>query len=246
MLTHQMQRSDFLTRIRANIAAAGYHVTVVTGGALPRYAYTIGCTAIVGAEFIFAGGELYSQAQVGEILDALVSHTIQTPDGPHVSIPVDSLGRFSLVPAHTSWSKELLLGAFDYYQQADIPVWQVVPDGPHRTLDVPDMAHVFDADSQPVWQWVARTWQYPIPSESMALTNLPVLFGEKVTEVMRWEADDWELFSGPGPDVPEADRRMVPLGVLIGLDEALERVVNLLVGQGLWRDIEELEWNDWR
>ena len=245
-LIHHMQRSDFLTRIRANIASTGYHVTVVTGGALPRYAYTIGCTATIGAEFVFAGGELYSHAQVGEILDALVSMATQMPGGPPASVPVGALGHFSLVPADASWSKRLLLGAFDYYQQADIPVWQVVPDGLHRTLDVPDMAHAFEVNAQPVWQWVERRWEYPIPSDSMALTNLPVLFGEKVTEIMRWEADDWELFSGAGPDVPPADRRMVPLGVLIGLDKALERAVHLPVGRGLWRDSEELEWNEWR
>lgn len=240
-----MQRSDFLKRISANIASAGYHVTVVTGGALPRYAYTIGCTATVGAEFVFAGGELYSQAQVGEILDAVVSGATQAPNGPPVSVPVGALGHFSLVQADASWSRRLLLGAFDYYPHADISVWQVVPDGPHRTLDVPDMAHVFAVNAQPVWQWVERPWDYPIPSNSMALTNVPVLFGEKVTEVMRWEADDWELFSGAGPEVPAADRRMVPLGVLMGLDKALERVAHLPVGQGIWRDSEELEWHDW-
>ena len=241
-----MQRSDFLKRISANIASMGYHVTVVTGGALPRYAYTIGCTATVGAEFVLAGGELYSQAQVGEILDALVSQASQVSNGPPVSVPVGALGHFSLVKADASWSTRLLLGAFDYYQQADIPVWQVVPDGPHRTLDVPDMAHVFAVDSQPVWQWLVRQWEYPVPSDSMALTHLPVLFGQPATEVMRWETDDWEVFSGAGPDVRKEDRRMVPLGVLVGLDQTLERALYLPVGKGIWRDAVELEWNDWQ
>lgn len=240
-----MQRSDFLQRIRTNIAATGYHITVVTGGAVPRYAYTIGCTATVGAEFVLAGAEWYSTAQVGEILAALVALATQAPDEPPASVSVGALGHFSLVKADASWSTRLLLGAFDYYPHADFAVWQVVPDGPHRTLEVPDMAHVFEVHAQPVWQWVEREWEYPVPRDSMALTNLPVLFGEKVTEVMRWETDDWEIFSGPGPDVPEADRRMVPLGVLIGLDKALERAVHLPVGQGLWRDREELEWKDW-
>lgn len=245
MQTPQMQRSAFLQRIRANIASAGYHVTVVTGGALPRYAYTIGCTATIGAEFVLAGGELYSTAQVGEILDAVVSRATHAPDGLPASVRVGALGRFSLVKADASWSTRLLLGAFDYYPHAGFAVWQVVPDGPHRTLDVPEMARAFEAQAQPVWQWVERAWEYPIPRGSMALTNLPVLFGEKVTEAMRWETDDWELFSGAGPEVPEADRRMVPLGVLIGLDKALERVIYLPVGQGIWREREELEWKDW-
>ena len=240
-----MQRNDFAKRISANIASSGYHVTVVTGGALPRYAYTIGCTASVGAEFILAGGELYSQAQVGEILDALVSQATQAPDGPPVSVSVGSLGHFSLVPADASWSKRLLLGAFDYYQQAALRVWQIVPAAPHRTREIPDMSRVFDVADQPVWQWLARTWAYPVPEDSMAITHVPVLLGEPATEVVRWETDEWEIFAGAGPDVLKEEKRIVPLGVLLGLDRALERAVHLSVGKGLWRETMEGEWHDW-
>ena len=224
---------------------AGYHVTVVTGGALPRYAYTIGCSGTVGAEFILAGGELYSQAQVKEILDALISRATQMPDERVVSIPVGSLGYFSVVQADASWSKLLLLGAFDYYQKTDLRVWQVVPDAPHRTREIPNMSRVFDVADQPVWQWLARPWTYPVPEESMAITHVPVLFGELATEVMRWETDEWEIFAGAGPDVPKEEKRIVPLGVLLGLDSTLERAVHLSVGKGLWRDAVEAEWNDW-
>jgi hypothetical protein len=62
---------------------------------------------------------------------------------------------------------------------------------------------------------------------------------------MRWEVDDWEIFAGAGPEVPAADRRMVPLGVLLGIDPTLEPAVSLPIGKGLWRDIEALEWNEW-
>lgn len=240
-----MQKSDLLNRIRSNIAANGYHITVVTGGALPRYAYTIGGTATVGAEFILAGGERYSQAQVGEIIRALVSQVTLAPDGPHVSIPVGALGHFSLVPADASWSIQLLLGAFDYYQRAALRVWQIVPDAPHRTREIPDMSCVFDAAAQPVWQWLARAWDYPVPEDSMAITQVSVLMGEPATEVIRWETDEWEIFAGAGPDVPAAEKRIVPLGVLLGLDRALERTVHLAIGKGLWRDAAEGEWQDW-
>lgn len=240
-----IERSDFLKRVSVNIASYGYHVTVVTGGGLPRFAYTIGCNETVSAEFVFAGGEYYSQAQIGEIIRAIVSLATEKVDWQHLSIPVGSLGCFSLVPADTSWSKRLLLGAFDYYNQAPLPVWQIMPDGPHCTLDIPDMSHEFAVDSQPVWQWLDRKWDYPIPSDSMALTNLPVLLGETANEVMRWEKDEWEIFCGAGPEVPKEDWRMIPLGVLIGLDKTLERAIHLPVGKGLWRDAVELEWNDW-
>jgi hypothetical protein len=185
-----LQKSDLLTRINLNIASNGYHLTVVTGGALPRFAYTIGCTTTVGAEFAFAGGEYYSQAQVEEIIAAIIAFAAKEPDWQSLSISVGSSGSFSVKKADASWSERLLLGAFEYYNHAPLPVWQILPDGPYRTLDVPDMSHVFEVVSQPIWQWLVRQWEYPIPSDSMALTNLSVLFGEKATEVMRWEKDD--------------------------------------------------------
>lgn len=243
--TPQMQKSDLLQKISANIAATGYHVTVVTGGALPRYAYTIGCTATVGAEFVLAGGERYSQVQVGEIIAALVARATQAPNGPPVSVPVGALGHFSLVRADASWSKLLLLGAFDYYLQAALRVWQIVPDAPHRTREIPDMSRVFDVANQPVWQWLARAWAYPVPEDSMAITHMPVLLGEPATELMRWETDEWEIFAGAGPDVPKEEKRIIPLGVLLGLDSTLEQAVHLSVGQGLWRDALEQEWYEW-
>lgn len=241
-----MQKSDFFRRIRANIATHGYHVTVVTGGALPRYAYTIGGKDLVGAEFIFAGGEAYSQAQVGEILQAFLSWATQAPTWQQATIAAGALGHFSLVPADSSWSQRLLLGAFDYYQPAAIPVWQIVPDSPHRTLDIPDMSTAFDVATQPVWQWLVRSWPYPVPEASMAITHLPVLFGELAREVMRWEQAEWEIFAGPGPEVPKEEMRIVPLGVLLGLDAALARAIHLPVGKGLWREEGEQEWHEWQ
>ena len=79
----------------------------------------------------------------------------------------------------------------------------------------------------------------------MAITQVSVLMGEPATEVIRWETDEWEIFAGAGPDVPAAEKRIVPLGVLLGLDRALERTVHLAIGKGLWRDAAEGEWQDW-
>ena len=52
----------------------------------------------------------------------------------------------------------------------------------------------------------------------MAITHVPVLFGGPATEVVRWGTDEWEIFASAGPDVPKEDRRIVPLGVLLGLE----------------------------
>jgi hypothetical protein len=240
-----LQRSDLLARIKSNIAQTGYHVTVVTGGALPRFAYSIGCTTTLGAEFIFAGGEFYSKNQVKEIIAATISLATTQSAWPDLVVSLGSLGNFSLVKAVTSWSKLLLLGAIDYYPQADLQVWQIMPDQAHHTLEIPAMTQSFDAAAQPVWQWLVRPWEYPIPRQSMAITNLEVLAGAKATEVTRWEEAEWEIFAGAGPDIPKAAMRIVPLGTLLGIDSSLELAVDLEIGAGLWREPVAFDWHTW-
>lgn len=240
-----LQRRNLLARIRSNIDTFGYHVTVVTGGALPRFAYTIGCTTTLGVEFIFAGGEFYSQSQVSEIMAATISVVSIEPDWLTQSVSTDSLGRFSLVKVHPTWAELLVLGAFDYYTQPTLSVWQIVPDSTHYTVDVPTMAEAFDVATQPIWQWLTRKWEYPIPVESMAVTNLLVLAGAKATEVMRWEEAEWEVFAGAGSNIPKADMRIVPLGMLLGIDPSLKAAIYLEVGKGLWRDSLTLDWQSW-
>jgi len=44
----------------------------------------------------------------------------------------------------------------------------------------------------------------------------------------------------------EDDARVVPLGTLLALDPSLEPVMNLAIGEGLWRDGEHGPWNPWR
>jgi hypothetical protein len=240
-----LQRSDLVARISSNIAQFGYHVTVVTGGALPRYAYTIGCSPTLGAEFLFAGGEFYSQSQVREILAATVSAASTAADWLTQPIRTAALGHFSLIQVHASWATLLVLGAFDYYSQSTLPVWQIVPDAAHYTLDVPAMTQPFDEAAQPVWQWLTRQWAYAIPVESMAVTHLLVLRGAKATEVMRWAEEDWEIFAGAAPDIPKADMRIVPLGTLLGIDASLRVAVDLEIEKGLWRDSLALDWQPW-
>jgi hypothetical protein len=240
-----LQRSELLARISSNIAQTGYHVTLVTGGELPRFAYTIGCTTTLGAEFIFAGGEFYSKDQVSEIIAAIISLATGESDWSNRSIRLDELGSFALVKADNSWAKLLALGAFDYYQQADLQMWQIVPDQAHHTLDIPAMAQAFEATAQPVWQWLTRKWEYAVPNNSMAVTNLQVLAGVKATEIMRWEEAEWGIFAGAGPDIPKAEMRIVPLGTLLGIDASLDVAVHLAIEKGLWRDSVTLDWNTW-
>ncbi len=72
-----------------------------------------------------------------------------------------------------------------------------------------------------------------------------VLRGGRITEVMRWEEDQWEIFSRCGPEIPESERRVIPLGVLLEADKSLLPAVDLRVETGFWRDKEESEWHPW-
>ncbi len=92
--------------------------------------------------------------------------------------------------------------------------------------------------------WLHEEWAFPIPRDSVALTDLNALRGMRITEVMRWEHDQWEIFTGPGPGFPESQRRVVPMGVLLAADSSLLPAVELPVGRGYWRDAES-DWNPW-
>ena len=139
-----------------------------------------------------------------------------------------------------------LLGALDYYKVGFINTLQIVPDKEHWTIDVPDLSRPFDAEDQPVWRWLNQDWLLPVPAESSAVTNLDALRGQVLTEVARWEPDQWEMFAGAGPDVVSEDIRVVPLCVLVGNDDSLHKIVSTLgVGEAVWRDAEEKVWHPW-
>jgi hypothetical protein len=96
-----------------------------------------------------------------------------------------------------------------------------------------------------VWQWLTDPWEYAVPDDSVAITNLDALRGKSITEAVRWEEDQWELFAGAGPDVPRDDMRKVPLGTLLAADPTLTAVLGLEIEQGLLRDPADLVWYDW-
>lgn len=238
-------RESFLKVIKENITLHGFHYTVVSGGDVPRFVYTIGCSEKNGVELLFAGGEYYSIVEVDLFLKGVILCINNDVDLTEIRLNVSELGSFRLMQTHPSWAQLLALGVFDYYQNANIDVWQIVPDDAHYTLEIPDTTIAFDIQSNKVWQWLVRDWDYPVPAHATAIVNLPVLFGQPATEVMRWEEDEWEIFSGPGPDVPEEDMRVVALATLIGIDPSIEPVVQLEIKKGCWRENAESEWNEW-
>jgi hypothetical protein len=236
-------KKEALDRIRENITRSGHHVYVVSGGPTPRFAYTIGLSESTGFELILAGAVFYMKDEVVRILNEIGEQVRAQRD--RQILPVPGHGSFTLRKVHSSWATELMLGVFDYYQNHDIPALQIVPDQSHWTLDVPDMSARLSAAAEPVWRWVHEPWTYPVPKDSTAATSLPTLRGERITEVMRWEEDEWEIFAGVGTDVSKDEMRVVPLATLVGADQSLEPAMNLPVGRGLWRDATS-GWHSWR
>jgi hypothetical protein len=233
-----------LAKIRHNIEHSGFHLYIITGGAVPRFAYTIGLRESLGTELVLAGAIYYSADDIKRIV-----HTIreQLRAGKQFKsvLPVEGLGLFTLRQAHNSWTRSLMLGALDYYKVTDILAMQIVPDEHHTTIDVPDISREWSAETEPVWQWLHVPWEYKVPRTSTATTNLDALHGGRITEVTRWEAGEWEMFAGPGLDVSDDEARIVPLGCLLAADPSLVPAVELEHGKGLWRDAEQDDWHPW-
>src|SRR5262247_394084 len=92
---------SLLEVIRANIAKYGHHITLVSGDALPRFAYTIG---IIGVELVFAGGAFYSAEEAQGIINEIAKNLVAASTPDHLTVVVDELGSFSLRQADMSWS----------------------------------------------------------------------------------------------------------------------------------------------
>jgi hypothetical protein len=238
-------KDQFLALIQSNVDKYGYHVTIVYSELEPRYAYTIGLTKIFGFELIFAGGCFFMEDQLFIIFDAIVKELRREMDVKNIGVAISNLGSFSLSKVDPSWSKIMMLGVFDYYKTTHIETFQIIPDSNHRTLDVPDMTQKWNTFSSPIWQWLALEWDYAVPKNSTVVTNLDALYGKAITEVMRWEKNEWEMFAGTGPDVEKIDIRVVSLGTLLGIDKSLYSALQLKVGKGLWRNSILSEWNQW-
>ncbi|MFF5124014.1 DUF4262 domain-containing protein [Dactylosporangium aurantiacum] len=237
-------RRQRLDRMHADIATHGLSVTLVAGGALPRYAYTVGLKDVTGSELIMCGAYQYTSAQVHQIINAVGSALRADP--ATTSLVVGAAGVFRLRPVHSSWSRPLALGAQDFFGTDDVRCSQVVPDLDHMTDDVPDMTVEWAADREPAWQWIHRPWDLPVARTAVVTTNLPALRGTPVTELARWEDDEWEMFAGNGPDVIAEDVRVVPFGTMVGLDPSLTAAAGVRIGEGLWRDGPGSAWHPWR
>ncbi|HLL22245.1 MAG TPA: DUF4262 domain-containing protein [Kofleriaceae bacterium] len=241
-------RAKALAAIERNIAQSGFHIYIVSGGATPRFAYTIGLRRSLGAELVFPGALYYDDKDdVLEIVHAVRKQLAKGKLGSmwDSKVTVRGLGSFTFRRAHSSWTRELLLGALDYYQIDDVDAYQIVPEARYRTIDVPDLSAAWSAASEPVWRWLHDPWDFSVPESAEAMTSLEVLRGACVTEACRFEEDYWEVFAGDGAEVPKAEARLVPLATIIAADPSLARVVDLKVGAGVYRDDAKSDWQHW-
>jgi hypothetical protein len=239
------KRQLILGKITSSISKCGYHVTVVQGGPDPRFAYTIGLHEKVGFEVVFAGGAAFTFDEVLRVFQEVARLITSGENSESLSLEIDGLGSMSLLEIERSWGHRMLLGALDYYGLKQIKAFQISPDREHWTIDIPNMKEPWSPSAQPIWKWLEAEWGFPVSPKSKAITNLDALRGHPITEVTRWEENEWELFAGAGPDVNESDIRIVPLGTLLGNDATLECCVNLEIGLGLWREDKGLEWHAW-
>lgn len=242
-----MDSSDFKNKIKSNIEGKGLHISIVSGGQEPRYAYTIGNQEKINTEFIFAGGIYYLLDDVIKILND-ISNNIRSSKNEEIDskiFSIKNLGYFTLRKVDKSWAQITMLGVFDYYNLDDIDAYQVLPEKQFQTIDIPNMSLTYGTFKDSVWKWLKDDWKYNISNKITVVTNLNALQGQPITEVMRWEEDEWEMFSGNSSEVEEKDVRIVPIGVLFGIDNSLTTALDLDVGKGMWRERANSKWNDW-
>ena len=235
-----MTKTEFLEIIRKNIYKNGFHITMVNGGQNPNFSYSIGLTERFGFELIIAGG--FKSIKDNEFILEHLYQKLISGSTVNSQFSLSDNGVFYLDTVDSSWGEKLMLGVYDYYSIDKITAYQIIPV--ERTLDTPLMSDAI-IPNDPVWKWLHTNWNIDAPKNSYVITDLDALKGKTITEVAKWEDHVWEMFSGPGPDVEKEDIRIVPLGTILGIDATLKPIVNLIVGQGLWRDNKDSSWHDW-
>jgi len=241
----KLNENSSLELIKKNISEFGHHIYLVKGALIPRFAYSIGLSPKLGFELILAGTTFYDNNEVKIIINKIAKILVEKNNWIDINISLGSLGTFSLREVDPSWSNELMLGAIDLYDNNQFVTLQIVPDKKYWTVDIPNLTQVYSTKMEPVWQWLKLPWKESVSSKAQVVTNLKALQGANVTEAMRWEENEFELFSGAGPDVRPEDARVIPISTLLGSDPSLRNVMKLTVGKGIWRDPVELEWKQW-
>jgi len=235
------EKEGFLALIRSNINEYRFHFTIVQQAVEPRYAYTIGCYGVFGFEMILAGGIFYLRDDLSVIFKRLFDF-FKNGGSVQGEMDIENLGTFKFRLIDDSWKEAMSLGAIEQFEGKIVDIYQILPDVNHFTLDIPNMSEMWTVND-PIWKWLKIKWSYGTPDDSLVTTNLDALLGKPVTEVIRWEADDWEMFAGKGRTKKEI--RVVPLGLMIGIDPTLLPSIDLEIEEGIRRESRKTAWQKW-
>lgn len=218
---------SFKAKILDNIKNHGFHITTVKSSATPRFSYTIGLTQLGLPELIWAGSIFYSHQAVCNLISKLAISCVNKREVSPAPIG------FETEVMHISWAKLLALGVFDIYEDEG----QLLQLHPlfNATLDSPKASLPWDESTAGPWKWLTKQWDFPVPENSVAVTNIAALQGKTIKIVSRWESDQWQMFAGHNKDVERKDVRVVPLGTMIGIDATLSSAITLEIDKSIKR-----------
>lgn len=219
---------------RGTVMIPEIRVTAVQQGTVPPYAYTQDATALAGRELVCAGALRYDVHEIDRILRACAADLAHRSSLDATPIYVEGLGTFASGTVEPDWVEALQLGARMRERRGN---WvQIVPVDPAPTVDSPDMAKSLGEGRDPVWQWLVRPWDLPVPSESHLVTTLGVLTkSSPPVSVFRWEVDQWEALDRPADQVVRDTVRVTPIGLLAAVVADYSLALSLGIGEGLQR-----------
>lgn len=230
--------------IENNIDTYGFHILIVNNREFPRYAYTIGLSKKIGIELLFAGGIYFLKDDVFSIINKIADTLINEKVDLTRLIEVSNSDSFLLKKMDISWSKLLLRQVSRFNPQWQFSAYQIIPNK-FITRDIPNASNEYNPDSEPVWKYLTKEWNYNISPNSLVSTNIETLQGESVLEVMRWEENYWEMFSRNPESISKKEIRIVPFSTMIGVDKTLLSAITLSIGKGFWRESSNVDWIDW-
>jgi hypothetical protein len=245
-MTASDPRQRMLATIRQNIDRSGCHIYGIKADAAPGYLYTIGLSPRLGFELIFAGGTACDRRLLTRALNRFAETLTPGMDPYEVTLEMEGLGPLALAWVDKSWRQEMLLGALDYYDVADIKALQIVPqDEEYLCFDIPNLYDPFVPEDDPAWRWKDTPCPFDLPSGAVVCCDWDLVLGYEPSEVMRVEEDVWQIFSGDPPENDSALHRL-PLVLVLAFFDNLAPAIDLAVGKGLIREDDDAPDAPWQ
>lgn len=241
-----MDRGEWMARIRDNIRRTGWHTYQILAGPTPSWTYSIGFEETFGSpEVVVAGANYFSRQEIAQLFQDLGTRLASGEALPDDGAALAPFGAVEFVEADPTWVDHLLLGALDYYGGHNFSTLQLLPDARYRTIDTPDMSHMFDPSTAGPWRWLTEEWPYPVSKRTVVITDLDALRGAPLLDVTCYPGDegpDWEAFA-TRPDAPQIELvRAAPFGALVGHDPTLAPALEMTPGETAHRPSGSAPW----